>query len=88
MMVIIPLYIILFIYFLFLIVFTFFSILNFYHIIITGSFTMASFIASFFIFVLTVLTLYFTWQLLLPIDWKITLLEINAGLWSGSNTTF
>lgn len=73
----IPLYIILFIYFGFLAVFVLFSIFNFYHIVTAGSFTMASFIFTFFIFALTVLTLYFTYQLLLDVDWKGPLLTID-----------
>lgn len=66
----VPLYIILFIYFGFLTVFVIFSIFNFYHIVTSGSFTMASFVFTFFIFALTILTLYFTYQLLLAVDWK------------------
>lgn len=74
----IPLYVVLFIYFGFLLVFVIFSFFNFYHIVAAGSFTMASFIFSFLIFALTVLTLYFTWQLLLEIDWKTPLITINT----------
>lgn len=66
----IPLYIFLFIYFLFLAFFAVLSILNFYHVAVTASFTMASFIVSFFTFTLTILTIYFTWYLLQNIDWR------------------
>lgn len=67
----IPLYSFLFIYFLFLAIFTAFSIMNFYHIIMTASFTFASFLVTFLIFTLTVLTLYFTAQLLVQVDWQV-----------------
>lgn len=79
----IPLYIILFIYFGYLAVFVVFSLLNFYHIISTASFTMASFIISFFVFTLTFLTLYFTWQLLLDVDWKMTINLFNLEWFNG-----
>jgi len=75
----IPLYSFLFIYLLFLAVFVAFSIMNFYHIVMTASFTFASFVITFFIFTLTVLTLYFTAQLLMEVDWQtqITLFDIE-----------
>lgn len=66
----IPLYIFLFIYFALLIVCFIFSLVNFYHIINTASFTMSSFIISFFIFSLTILTLYSTWYLLSGTNWQ------------------
>ena len=69
-MIAIPLYIFLFLYLLFLCVFLIFALINFYHIVMTASFTFASFIISFFVFVLTILTLYFTWQLMADIEWQ------------------
>jgi len=66
----VPLYIFLFIYLLFLCVFTILSLINLYHIVSTGTFTFVSFIMTFFTFVATVLTLYFTWHLLSGIDWQ------------------
>lgn len=66
----IPLYILLFAYFLFLAIFAAFSIINFYHIFVSGSFTFASFVISFFIFAISTLTLYFTWNLLIGVDWQ------------------
>ncbi len=86
MIITLPLYILLFIYLAFLVVFVIFSMLNFYHIVITGSFTMASFIFSFFIFTLTVLTLYFTYHLLLEVNWQETLLTLDLSLFSFSNS--
>jgi len=78
-MVIIPLYTLLFAYLLFLAIFTIFSIINFYHIIVTASFTFASFFITFIVFTLSVLTFYFTWQLLLSVDWPapMTVLDLN-----------
>jgi hypothetical protein len=66
----IPLYSFLFIYILFLAIFVAFSIMNFYHVVMTASFTLASFVLTFFTFTLTVLTLYFTWYLLGGVDWQ------------------
>ena len=67
----IPLYSFVFVYLLFLTVFVAFSIMNFYHVVMTASFTLSSFIMTFFTFTLTVLTLYFTWYLLGGVDWQI-----------------
>jgi hypothetical protein len=80
----IPLYVFLFLYFAFLLVFVIFSILNFYHIVMSDSFTLASFVFSFFIFTLTVLTLYFTYFLLKEMDWRQPLLTIDLSLFSFS----
>ncbi len=66
----IPLYTILFIYILVFALFVVFSIINFYHILTAGAFTFASFAVSFLVFALTILTLYFTWYLLIDIDWQ------------------
>jgi len=79
----IPLYIFLFIYLLFLCVFVIFSIINFYHIVITAAFTLSSFIVTFFIFTLTILTLYFTWQLLLNVNWQIPVTLFNSTWFEG-----
>lgn len=81
----VPLYIILFLYFAFLLVFLIFSILNFYHIIMAGSFTLASFIFSFFTFTLAVLTLYFTYYLLADVDWQQALITIDLSIFSSSS---
>jgi hypothetical protein len=78
-MVTIPLYTLLFAYLLFLAIFFVFSMINFYHIIVTASFTFASFVVTFIIFTLTVLTFYFTWQLLMEIDWQAPIIVFNSG---------
>ena len=74
----IPLYIFLFIYFGLMVIFFIFSMVNFYHIVTTASFTMTSFIVSFFIFSLTILTLYATWYLLNNTDWQTTVPLFNT----------
>lgn len=79
----ISLYIFLFIYFGFLAIFFIFSMLNFYHIVTTASFTLASFIASFFVFSLATLTLYATWYLLTGVDWQTTVPLFNRDWFSG-----
>ena len=65
-----PLYVILFLYLIYLAIFAIFSVINFYHIVTSGSFTIPSFAASFVVFTLTFLTLYFTWTLLAGVDWQ------------------
>lgn len=76
-MITVPLYTTLFLYMLFLAIFAIFVIINFYHIIISGSFTLTAFTISFFTFVLTVLTLYFTVRLLQGVDWQQPLTLFN-----------
>jgi hypothetical protein len=86
-MVTLPLYIFLFIYFGFLAVFTIFSLINFYHILTTGTFTFNSFVITFFVFALTVLTLYFTYSLLANIDWQTEITLFNSN-WITNLFTF
>ena len=74
----VPLYFFLFAYLIFLAIFAVFSILNFYHILETASFTLVSFVTTFFIFSLTILTLYFTQQLLIEIDWQTPVTLFNS----------
>lgn len=80
----IPLYSFLFIYLIFLAIFLAFAIMNFYHIIMTASFTFASFIISFFVFALTVLTLYFTWQIIQTTDWQTPVTLFDSDWLTGS----
>jgi len=74
----IPLYSILFIYLLYLVVFVIFVMINFYHIVASASFTLASFFVSFLCFALAALTIYFTVQLLMDIDWQQTIISFGA----------
>ncbi len=66
----IPLYVILFLFFIFLAIFAGFYIMIMYHIIASASFTFGSFIVSFLIFTLTMLTLYAVTELLSGVDWR------------------
>lgn len=77
-MITIPLYTLLFLYLIFLAIFAVFSLINIYHIIMSASFTLASFVMTFFIFTLTVLTLYYTWHLLLEVDWRAPIVVFNV----------
>jgi len=45
----------------------------------TASFTLASFIITFFTFTLTILTLYFTWQIINTANWQADVMLFNAG---------
>ncbi len=80
----IPLYTFLFLYLIFLVIFVAFAIINFYHIVTTASFTLASFIITFFTFTLTVLTLYFTWQVINTANWQADVLLFNTEWLTGS----
>jgi len=73
----IPLYIILFLYLAFLSIFFIFSLINFYHIVMSASFTLASFFMSFFVFAMTILTIYFTAQLLTGVNWQIPIIVLD-----------
>ena len=74
-----PLYILLFAYLAFLGVFVVFIFIHIYHIFMSASFTIISFVASFFIFILTILTLYGTGYLLQDTDWNQPLFTISTG---------
>lgn len=78
-----PLYTFLFLYFIFLTVFIAFSAVNFYHIVATASFTFVSFLASFFVFAMTILTLYLTWQLLQNVAWQTPVVLFDGNWLSG-----
>jgi hypothetical protein len=73
----IPIYIFLFLYLLFLCLFVVFSIINIYHIVMSASFTLASFIITFFMMALTIFTLYFTFELIKNADWTQTITIFN-----------
>lgn len=76
----IPLYSFLILYLVFLVVFLIFYILVIYHIHLSASYTMASFVMTFMIGILSVLTIYSTWYLTRNIDWKqnITLFDSSS----------
>jgi hypothetical protein len=81
-----PLYIFLFAYFIFLAIFVSFSMINFYHIVATASFTLSSFMISFFVFAITILTLYMTYTLLVDVNWQQTFLLFDTGWFTGPST--
>lgn len=76
-MLIIPLYTLLIIYAIFLVVFFTFFAINFFHIILTGTTTLGSFIITFIIMALSVLTFYSTWYYLQNINWQQPLFTLN-----------
>ncbi|PIR74327.1 MAG: hypothetical protein COU35_03475 [Candidatus Magasanikbacteria bacterium CG10_big_fil_rev_8_21_14_0_10_47_10] len=91
-MISIPLYTFLLLYFVFLAIFVAFMLVDLYHIITSASFSLVSFIMTFFIFAGTLLVCYFTIQLLSQagIDWQTPLVLFNASWFSGAfgATTF
>ena len=82
-MVTIPLYTFLFVYLVFLAIFTVFSMINLYHIIMTASFTLASFFTTFIIFAIVVLVFYFTWLFLQGVNWQTPVTLFNSEWISG-----
>jgi len=74
----IPLYIVLFVYFLFLAFFATFCVINFYHIVASGTFTFPSFVITLFSFASTIITIYFTWYLLVGVNWQQPILIFNS----------
>ncbi len=76
-MITIPLYTLLVIYAIFLFIFFTFFIINFFHILLTGTTTLGSFIVTFAIIALAVLTLFGTWYYLKNIDFREPLLTLN-----------
>lgn len=73
----IPLYTLLIAYAIFLVIFFTFFIINFFHIIFTGTTTLGSFIVTFIIMALSVLTLYGTWYYLQNVDWQQPLFTLD-----------
>lgn len=82
MIISLPFYSLLIFYFIFLIVFAFFSAVNVYHLVTSGTFTLSSLTITFFIGALTVFTLYFTFILLLDVDWQQTLTLFDTSWFS------
>jgi len=77
-MISIPFYTVLFAYLIFLCIFVIFSLINFYHIIATSSLTFVSFTITFLVFALTILTLYFTWQIISQVNWSQNLILFDT----------
>jgi hypothetical protein len=76
-MLIAPLYTLLIAYSIFLVIFFTFFVINFFHIILTGTTTFGSFIVTFIIMALSVLTFYGTWYYLQNVDWQQPLFTLN-----------
>ena len=76
-MITIPLYSLLIIYGIFLIVFLTFFFINFGHILATGTNTLGSFIITFIIMALAVLTLFGTWYYLRGTNWQQSITVLN-----------
>lgn len=78
-----PLYILLIAYAIFLIIFFIFFIINLLHIVLTGTTTFPSLIATFLVMALTVLTIYGTWYYLQGTDWVQPITVFNTD-WFGA----
>lgn len=86
-MISIPLFIFLFIYLAFLCVFFIFAFIHIYHIFASASFTLASFTVALFTMVVTLYTLYFTFQLLVDVNWTYDVVLFNSAWFSGGPNT-
>lgn len=76
-MITLPFYFLLILYAIFLIIFFTFFIINFGHLIATGTNTLGSFIITFTIIALSVLTLFGTWYYLQGTDWQQSITVLN-----------
>ena len=74
----IPLYSLLIIFTIFLAIFFIFLIINVYHIVASASFTLPSFVVTFFVTATSLLILYGTWFLLQGIDWQQPLIDLGG----------
>lgn len=72
-MITIPISVFLIIYLVILVLLGIFFAVNFFHIILTGTTTFSSFLATLFVFVSITLVLLGTWHLLQGIDWSQTI---------------
>lgn len=79
----VPLYIFLFLFFIFLAIFAAFYIMIIYHIVASASFTLTSFLMSFFIIAVTTLTLYAATYLLSGVDWRQTVFSFDTRGFTG-----
>ena len=83
-----PIYALLIIYALFLIIFFIFFVINLFHIILTGTTTFTSFIATFLIMATTVFVIYGTWYLLQNTNWMQTIIIWDNSWFSNENNIF
>lgn len=82
-----PLYVFLFIYLGFLLFFTVFIFINFTHLFHTGTFTLASFLVSFFFLAYTAIVLWGTWNFLQTVDWQQPVVIWNNA-WLGNTFSY
>ncbi len=76
-MIIIPLYTLLIIYAIFLFVFFTFFTINVWHIFFTGTNTFNSFVVTFIVVALSIITLFGTWYFLQGTNWQQPLITLN-----------
>lgn len=69
----IPISVFLIIYFVILVLLAIFFAVNFFHILLTGTTTFSSFVATIFVFAAVALVLFGTWYFLRGIDWSQTI---------------
>lgn len=87
-MITIPLYTFLFAFLFFLLFFLGFFLVNVGHLFRTGTFTLVSFISTFFFLALSALVLWGLWYTLQGIDWQMPVTLWSSGWNSGVNTSF
>ncbi|TSC83633.1 MAG: Uncharacterized protein G01um101413_962 [Parcubacteria group bacterium Gr01-1014_13] len=83
-MITIPISFFLIIYFVILVMLTIFFTVNFFHIILTGTTTFSSFLATLFVFASIALVLFGTWYFLQGINWSQTI-TIWDNSWFGQS---
>lgn len=76
----IPLYALLIAYLVFLLVFIIFFLINVHHIVVSAAMTLSSFIVTFFVIAIAVITIFWTWRLLGSVDWQQPLIKISASV--------
>lgn len=72
-MITIPISVFLIIYFIILAILAIFFAVNFFHIVLTGTNSFSSFLATLFVVAAVALTLFGTWYFLRDIDWSQTI---------------
>lgn len=73
-----PLYTILFLFFLFLAIFVALILVNIYHILEAGTFSTTTFLVTFIIISVSLLIVYFTWDLVSEINWQQQVILFNS----------
>ena len=84
-MITVPISFFLIIYFILLAVLAIFFAVNFFHIVLTGTNTFSSFLATFFVVAAVAMILFGTWFILRNIDWSQTITVWNSS-WFNQTT--